>query len=191
MKSIYLFCSNPLVYLTELPVILMLFITIQYHDSSKDIFKFYPLEIFLSLAILFIAVYFFRVISISYDEIRIHGLFSSKDRAFIEENSTLVLTLFPGMKMRTELYGGLGDEPVFDWMKKEVEIQRDICYFRGKAMGGKGTAQRILRYFGLEAEDAALAMNDGYSGDFKLAKVDCAQKNEVFEIKIKIKETVI
>ena len=191
MKSIFLFCSNPLVYLTELPVILMLFITLQYHDKSTDLFKFYPLEIFLCLAIIFIAVYFFRVISISTDEIRYHGLFSSRDRAFIEKNKTLVLTLLPSHRIKTELYGGMGDEPVFDWMKKEEAIERDICYFRGKAMGGKRTAVKILRYFQLTDEEASTAMTDGYSVSNKLVSVSSQSKNEVFEIKIRFNETVV
>ena len=191
MRSILLFCSNPLVYLTELPVIFMLFITIQYHDESADLFKFYPLEIFLCLAIIFIAVYFFRVISISTDEIRYHGLFSSKDRASIEKDTTLVLTLFPRGKIRTELYGGMGDEPVFDWMKKEDAMSRDICYFRGKAIGGKRTVRKILRYFELTEEEALAATEDGFFKDFKLVSVKTEQKNEVIEIKIRFNETVI
>ena len=191
MKSVILFCSNPLVYLTELPVIIMLFITIQYHDQSTDLFKFYPLEIFLCLAIIFIAVYFFRVITISTDEIRSQGLFSSRDRATIEKDKTLVLTLAPHGKIKTELYGGMGDEPVFDWMKKEDAISRDICYFRGKAMGGKRTAKRILRYFELGEEEALAATEDGFCGYFKLVSVKTEQKNEVTEIKIRFNETVI
>ena len=191
MKSIYLFCTKPWVYLTELPVIVMFAIALNYNDASTDIFKFYPLLIFLALAIVFIAVYFFRLISISTDEIRALGLFSSKDRAFISKGRTLVIAVRPHGILRFELYGGMGSEPVFDWMSVEDSKHREVCYFRGKSLGGKKTVVNILKFFELTDEEAMAALTDGHSSDHKIVSVASAQKNEVFEVRIRFNETII
>ena len=191
MKSIYLFCSKPWVYLTELPIIILFTIAVNYNDASKDVFKFYPLLVFLALAIVFIAVYFFRLISISTDEIRSLGLFSSRDRAFITKDRTLVIAVRPRGILRFELYGGMGSEPVFDWMTAEDAEHREVCYFRGKSLGGKATVSKILEFFELTHEEAAAALTDGHESSHKLVNVSSEQKNEVFEVRIRFNETII
>ena len=149
MKSIYLLSTKLWVYLTEIPVLILLWVAISYNSFSEDIFKYYPLIVFLCLAVIFIMVYFFRMISITNDEIRYHGIFSSKDSAFIKENRSLVLRLKPGRNIGIELYGDAGVEPPFDWMKAEDAIHRDVCLFRGRANGNEKTARRILKFFSL------------------------------------------
>jgi hypothetical protein len=149
MKNIFLFCSKLWVYLTELPVIFMLVIAVRYNESSEELLKLYPLITFLSLVIIFIAVYFFRVISVSAEEIRYHGLFSSKDSALITKDKTLYVTLISGHRLKLELFGDAGEEPAFEWMREEDVVHRDISLFRGKAIGGEATAERVLKYFGM------------------------------------------
>ena len=93
MKNVYLFCTRIAVYLTELPVLILLWTAMRYNDRSEEIFKLYPLIVILSLAVIFILVYFFRLISVSRDEIRYLGIFSSRDSALITEGKTLVIKL--------------------------------------------------------------------------------------------------
>jgi hypothetical protein len=170
----------------------MLSVAIAYHGYSTDPLKFFPLEILLSLLIIFIAVYFFRVISISNEEIRIHGLFSSKDSAFITEGKTLVISLMPRRNLKFELYGEIGDTPIFDWMKSVDCENRDICVFRGHAVGGKGSVKRILKYFNVPASDAdAILSGEQISAEYGAIDVFTATKNEFFEISIKFNETLV
>ena len=191
MKSIYFFCTKPWIYLTELPILFMLRIALIFNSQSDEIFKFYPLIIALSAAIIFIFVYFFRAISISYDEIRYHGLFSSHDSATIEENKTLIISIKPKFKLGFELYGDVGKEPLFDWMKAEEAEHRDVCIFRGKAIGGKKSALRVLKFFGVPACDLSECTEDSCLYEDGNIKVNCERKNENLEISVKFKTTIV
>ena len=192
MKSIYLLSTRLWVYLTEIPVLIMLGVSISTNHLSNDIFKYYPLIIFLSFTVIFIMVYFFSVISINYEEIRYHGLFSSKDSAFITANKSLIIKIKPRRKLNIELYEDAGSEPAFEWMKAEDVIHREICIFRGKANGSHKTAGKILKYFGLDEEKLTDATTkNGYYHEDDIIKVTSCAKNEVFEITLKFKTTTI
>ena len=86
MKKIYLFCTKLRVYLLELPLLLLLAICYHYNDEMDNLFKLYPLMVFLVLLIIFIIIYFFRYLSISFESIENHGLFSNRDRALINKD---------------------------------------------------------------------------------------------------------
>lgn len=191
MKNIYLLATKLWVYLTEIPIVILLWITIMSNHLSKDIFKYYPLIIFLCFAVIFIMVYFFKVISISTEEIRYHGLFSSKDSAFIKENRSLIMTLKPRRNLGIELYGDAGVEPPFDWMKSEDAIHRDICLFRGRANGGEGTAKRVLKFFSLPGDMLDGAMAEGFSFEDDAIRVETCKKNELTVITLKFKVTTV
>jgi hypothetical protein len=169
----------------------MLWVTLSYNSASEDVFKFYPLIIFLCAAIIFIFVYFFRVISLSYDEIRFHGLFSSKDSAFISEGKTLCLELHKGRTIRTKLFEDAGKEPAFEWMKAEDVIHRDICVFRGKAIGGVGTVKRILSFYGVPESETVSATVNGFNYQDENISVATENDGELATIKIKFKKTII
>lgn len=191
MKTIFLFCTKPWVYLTELPLMVMLFIAVALNDKSEELLKYYPLIIFLSLLIVFIAVYFFRMLSISFEEIRYHGLFSSKDQAFIKEKRTLVISVCPRHTLRLELFGDAAEEPAFDWMKAEDVMHREVCLFRGSAVGGKRNAEKTVAYFLAEGESAEGCLKDGYAYEDEAITVSTEQKNEITEIRISFKITVV
>ena len=191
MKSIYLLSTKLWVYLTEIPVLILLWVAISYNSFSEDIFKYYPLIVFLCLAVIFIMVYFFRMISITNDEIRYHGIFSSKDSAFIKENRSLVLRLKPGRNIGIELYGDAGVEPPFDWMKAEDAIHRDVCLFRGRANGNEKTARRILKFFSLPEDKLEGATEEGFSYEDNAIRVDSCKKNDLIEITLKFKITIV
>ena len=191
MKSIYLLSTKLWVYLTELPILILLWVTISTNHLSEDVFGYYPLIIFLSLAVIFIMVYFFRMISISTDEIRYHGLFSSRDSAFIKENRTLLIKLSPGRNVKLELHGDAGVEPPFDWMRSEDAIHREICLFRGKVNGGASTAKRILKFFSLPEDKLDDAVLDGFCYEDDAIRVEACAKNEITEIALRFKITIV
>ena len=189
MKSVFLFCTKPWIYLLELPVMIIFSIVVALNDQSTDLLKYYPLIIVLALFIIFFAVYFFRVISVSFDELRYHGLFSSKDQAFIKEKRTLVISLYPKHTLHLELYGDAAEEPAFEWMSAEDVMHREVCVFRGKAIGGKSTAKKLVEYF--VSDSAENCLDDGYIFDDDCITVTTETKNEIKEIRIRFKITIV
>ena len=191
MKSIYLFCAKPWVYLTEIPVLVIFWLATSLNHLSNHPLKFYPLIFVSGFFIIFIMVYFFRYISINNDEIRQHGLFSSKDSALISENKTLVINIRPRLNTKLELYTDAGEEPAFDWMKATDVIHRDICIFRGRIFGAKGSAKKILKYFTVptDAINLILGADNTYEND--AVKITSVTENENVKISIKFKITII
>ena len=191
MKNVYLFCTKIAVYLTELPVLILLWTAMRYNDRSEEVFKLYPLIFILSFAVIFILVYFFRMISVSRDEIRYLGIFSSRDSALITEGKTLVVKLLKHRKIRIELYDDAAREPAFEWMKAEDAVHRDVCVFRGKALGGSASAIDILALFSVPHDTAKrIAAGDAEYEDENLSVVS-EKENGSTEFKIKFKTTLI
>ena len=191
MKFVFLFCSKLRVYLTELPVVLLLAVAIHYNDGSDALFKLYPLQIFLVLAILFILVYFFRAITITYDEIRYHGLFSSRDSAVINKDKTLIITMKPGRRLAVELFGNDGKLPALDWLKDDDTPPVDIFLFRGKAVGGERSVRSVLKYFGVAEQDlGAVFTEDSFSAEYDDVSLSVEKKEDIRIFKIKMKETI-
>ena len=191
MKFKLLFCSKIWVYLTEIPVIILFLITRSYNDSSKTLLKLYPLLVFLALVMLFIVVYFFRVITISYDEIRYHGLFSSRDSAVINKDKTLIITMKSAKRLTVELFGNDGQPPALDWLKEDDYTPVDIYLFRGKAIGGKRTVASVLKFFLVSDEDFESVFNsDSFEKEYEFVSLKANKKEDVREIRLTMKETV-
>ena len=191
MKNLYFLGTKLWVYLTEIPVVIILAVAIALNKYSEDIFKFYPLIIFLALAVGFIFVYFFRLISVSTEEIRFHGLFSSRDHAFITKGKTLYAILRRGRGMRLELYGDAGEVPAFDWMKATDVNHRDICFFRGNTSGGKKSLQRLAKFFFLPEDKLEDLLTDGFAFEDEKVKISTELKDENTILKINFKITII
>ena len=149
MKGIFLFCTKLKVYLIEMPLIIMMCMAIHYNSNSTELFKFYPLIIMLGLGIAFIAVYFFRGVYITTDEISDVGIFSSRESELLKKDMTLALTLRTKGRLNVDIWAH-SDEPAFDWMKKEDDLTRDVRIYHTVALGGKKTVARILSLFGVD-----------------------------------------
>ncbi len=191
MRNVYLFCTRIAVYLTELPILILLWSAMKYNSESEELFKLYPLIVTLSFAVIFILVYFFRLISVSRDEIRYLGVFSSRDSALITEGKTLVVKLLKRRRIRIELYDDAAREPAFEWMKAEDAIHRDVCVFRGKAIGSGANAIDILTLFSVP-RDIAKDVIDG-KGEYEDENVcvTSERRDQSTEFKIKFKTTII
>ena len=192
MRKKYLFCTKMRVYLIEIPIVIFFIIACYYNQYSEELAKLYPLLIFLGAAFLFILVYFFRVITLSFEEVRYHGFYSSRDHAEINEGKELIFTLEKGRRLRIELFGNDGKAPELDWINADGDYKPlDIFLFRGKAISGKRKLVSILKYFGVDEADAvALFEKESFEGDYELVSLTSEVQEEKTVIKLKIKETV-
>ena len=191
MKKKFLFCTRMRVYLTELPLILLFTITLHYNKYSEEVMKLYPLLVFVGAAMLFILVYFFRAISISFEEIRYHGLYSSRDHAEINEGKEIIITSYGKRRIRVELFGNDGRPPELSWISEENYTPVDIYLFRGKAIGGKRTVKSLLKYFGVDDGDIdSVLANENFSGDYEFVSLKSEKKEDKTEIRLRMKATV-
>lgn len=191
MKGIFLFCTKLKYYFIELPLMIMLTVAIHYNGNYTGLFKFYPLIVLLSLGIIFIAVYFFRGIYISSDEIRDIGIFSRRERELIKKDGILVITLRGRGKMNIDLWA-YSEEPAFDWMKNKGDYTKNVRVYHGVCIAGKSRAVRILSLFGLDGNlSREFTERDGARFDNQKILVTTEKKHDTFEIRIKFLETVI
>lgn len=186
MKNIFLFCTKWYVFLTELPLIYLFVLTVDLHGQSKELLGFYPLEIVLVFFIFFILVYFFRVVGLSHDEVRMYGLFSSREKAMIREGDTLVLTVLPRRRLRVELFGTDGGVPALEWLREEGRVPQDVNLFRGKANGGLRTVARILRFYDVPSDEiTSLLAAERERRDYETVALSVEKKEESFEVRLK------
>ena len=190
MKNIFLFSTRLRVFLIELPPILLLIPSIIYNGSVKTLMKLYPLIIMLSALIVFIAIYFFRAIIINNEELRTIGLFSTREKAIIKENRSLVVTKLSRRRIRIELFGQNDDgQGTYEWLKNEEPVE--INLFRVKANGTSKTVAKILRYFEADSETVnALLLNDNFLFDTEKVSFTSSIVKEAKTVKILFKETI-
>lgn len=190
MKKVFLFRTNPLYYLIEIPPILLLIIAIMHNSEVKTLFKLYPLIIASALLIIFIAVYFFRGLLISSSEVRCIGYFSSRDEATVEKNKALVLTVGARGILTLEIFtDGQEGYDMYTWMKSDDP--HEINVFRAKARGGNSAVKRILKIFDIETEDIETALlEEQYEKDCGnlILKVRKTEKGK--SVRLEIKETI-
>ena len=189
MKKKYLFCTKLWFYLTEIPLALLLAAAIYYGPMTEGVFKLVPLMVTIISAMLFILVYFFRIVVISYEEVRYRGLFSSRDRAFINKDKTLIITMYPHGNLDIDLFGNDGQPPMFAGLKDEPPI--DIYLFRGRTIGSRRTVRSILGYFDIPDDDAMAALcDDSFAREYELVSFSSEKKEDIRELRIKFKETI-
>ncbi len=190
MKKIFLFSSRLRVYLTEIPPIILLIISIKFNSAVDALMKLYPLIVMTSGLIIFIGVYFFRAVLIGYDEVKCIGPFSSKEKAIITKDKSLLITLLPKRRLRIELFGN-GDDLAEScaWLKGDTS--QSINLFRAKVNGGMGTARRILKFFDIpESTFTSLIENDGYTEELENLTASSNTKNEAKTLTIEFTNTI-
>lgn len=150
MKALYFFYTKPRMYLTLLPLVAVLVVSILNNGIMTGPVKLYPLIIASGGSMIFILIYLFRLVKLSTEEIRSIGPYSTKESTTLEEGKTLVMTLRPKHKLKLEVVGR-SDGGIFSWSGDgevhEINVYRDIVN------GGKRTVARILRYYGVSDED--------------------------------------
>ena len=153
MKNLFLFSTKIYVYLIELPLILVLIGAIRFNGVVTNLFGLYPLIVCSILAIIFVLIYFFNPVMISYSRIKQFGVFSSRDSAIITKDTTLILTYFPRRKIRIELFA-VQEKPALEFMSGENYTPQKVNVFRERVIGRDFTAMRVLKFFGLEKSRA-------------------------------------
>ena len=189
-KKLYFPCVVLRPILISIPLALLLAAAIALNNAVDTLLKLYPLIIFSILAIIFTFVYFFRVVSLSKEEIKVIGPFSSKDCSIINEGKTLIITRRRGNRISIDLFGNNGVNADLDWLKNEQTV-RDIYLFKSKVVGGTSSIIRILRYLGIDEADASeIAASDEYAKEYADYTVSVSSLEEMKEIRIKFTNTL-
>ena len=172
-------------------MMLLLYLSVHFNSAADNLLKLYPLIVFSILAIIFTMVYLFRVVEISYGEIKYIGLFSSRDSAIITEGKTIVIDMLEKNKISIKLYGNEGFNPDIKWLQNEDGTVSDICLFRGKTYGKIAPVIRILNYFGVKSEDYdAIFTTDDFKKQYKNVTVSSLTVLEHKQIRIQMDKTV-
>ena len=202
MKQIYLFSTRLRALWVQLPVIAVLVLSIIYNNETAGVLRLYPLIIASILGIIFIFIYFARFIRLSYSEIRCVGPFTSRDKAIIKKNRTLILRMLPFGKVKVYLRGY--DGPCdFSWLKEddvpssgeeltyEQMQSKDICLFRARAFGGRRAAAKVLKYYGADINDIPNILKDeGLQLKYEFVTVRTVTVDDAHQIHITMDETV-
>ena len=188
MKKLFLFSTKFGYFLTEIPPIILLIISIKYNNYVDSATKLYPLILAISGVIVFIGLYFWRGVFLSYDQLRCVGLFSSKESSVINKDKTLHISILPKGKIRIELYGENDDFETYAWLKND---NSEINLFRAKALGGISTVRKILSYYGAETDDIERAISeDSFSSEYEKINFSSSTENNTKTFKIYFKETL-
>ena len=191
MKPIYIFASRLTALWVLLPMSIVLTLSVRFNNSVDGAMKLYPLIIFSIGAIIFTFVYYFRLIAISYSEIKYIGRFTSRDSATINEGKTLVVEMLEKRRVSIRLYGNEGYNPEIKWLTNENGEHGDICLFRGKVYGGDEIATRILLHFDVDTRDIdTILQEDGYNETYENVTVTTETENSHRVIKIRFNKTV-
>ena len=191
MKKIFLFSTRLRVYWVLMPLLLLLSLCIRFNSKEAGTFMLYPLIILLIGGMVFICIYFFRAVRLSYDEIRHVGLFSGRDSAVITEGKALILEKIRGGRLHITLFGNDGVLPELSWLKSTTQAPRDISLFRGKVIWYSYSVKRILSFFAVSGEDCKKILLGEISRiDTEIATVTLEAENEPAKIKIRINKTV-
>ena len=167
MKSTFLFCAKLRNFLSEIPLLILLILSIKYNGMVDNLLGLWPLIILLSGFMIFIIVFFCRFISISNEEVRMLGVFSSKEIREITEGKTLKLIQKKGKRIYVELWG-IDKKPEFDWIDKNEESEIETNLFREKAVGGIGSIKKVLRFFGISKDEINLFFNtDSFEKEYE------------------------
>ena len=191
MKSVFLLKMRPWVYLTEIPLMILLVICWNTSELVGGLVGLWPLIIFLMAMIIFLSIYFFRLVEVSWEEIRDIGRFTKGDSAVINEGRTLNIKLLSRGRIKLTLMGHDGEYAGFDWMKPEDGEPQDIAMYRGNAYGGERAAKRLLLYFGADEADFAGIFGEGRcEREYEFASVVATGEDDGRLISIRINRTL-
>ena len=188
MKKVSLFCTKIWFYLSEIPPIVLMIFAIIY--NTDDGIGLYPLIVFSASVAILIFIYFFRMIVISHEEIRSVGLFSSRDSAVIEKDTKLRITMEGGGNLHVALLGKR-KMPDFSWAKIEDYQSCDVNIYREKAVGGKSSVTRILKYFGVSSADIdSVLQSDSFTKDYEYFVISSMKQENLKQITLSFTKTI-
>jgi hypothetical protein len=90
-----------------------------------------------------------------------------------------------------ELSGVDDQPPALDWAKSEDYENLEVNLFRDRAVGGKSTVKRTLKFFNVPSKDIAAALTEeSFSKSYELIDLSSEHHEDIREIKIKFTKTV-
>ena len=191
MKKLLISSTHPLMFLTTLPLFVVLALAIAFNGYSENFAKLYPLIFVSALAIVFTFLYLIRIVVITSDEIKIVGLFSSRDRSIINKDKTLIISQRKGKRVKVILFGNDGRRPSLDWANKDDFSPIIINLFKEIGYVGVRTLRRIFRYFEIdESIINDIILKEEYSAQTSLCKLSKSTKDNKFEYRITFLETI-
>ncbi len=180
MKNFYFFSSRLYVFLTELPLILLLVVAIRFNSASESLLKLYPLIVFTVGMMIFIMLYFVRGIKINADEVRAVGLFSSRDYVLLKDDSRILITDKGAGNLKVEVFGINDHSSVYNW--KRNDTPDEINLFRATAIGSSSKIKKLLRFYGFSADVANEAVeSESYTAESLLAKLTVTANEDIKE----------
>ena len=138
------------------------------------------------LAVIAFAIMFFiRTVRISFEEVRVTGVFSDHEHMDMVLGRELILVKYPQNNLGIYVYGEDLSEESF-WLLNEKP--KEHILMRAKAIGGDKSILRTLMYFGLQEEEAQSILS-GEVTDFHAEYVDVTtlvvDEKEVVRIRLK------
>ena len=189
MKKTDLFCTEWWMYLSELGPLCLLLLCIHFNGKLDTPEKLYPLIAFCVLCMTFIFVFLFRLISISKEEIRSIGPFTSMTTAKIEEGRSLTFVLKKG-KRTAVLLEGKSDLPGFSWMRGGEYDSCEINLYRERATCKIGGIKRVLKHFGVSEYDCvSVFKSDSYFKEYDSYTLSSEMKDGERRIKLSFIKT--
>ena len=189
IKSLFLFCTKPWLYLSEIPPIIILILAITYNGVSDAVGGLIPLILLMIFFIGFFFVFLFRAVIIKPDEIRKIGVFTDRDKVTVKKDMTLVLTLLRRGRIRIELFDTNDSTPVYPWLANSPT--HELCTFRARVNGKKRTAKKILLYYSVGAEHFdAIFSESPFECELSDVKISAENTENGRNIKIRFLKTI-
>ena len=142
------------------------------------------------IGIIITFVYFFRGVSISYQEIKEVGRFSSHDVALINKGKTLILYKENYSRVRIILFGNDGLKPELSWMQSTQDAPHDISLFRSRTFGGNHSIKIVMKYFGATDSDCARLLSEDCEIKYTNVTISSINENDIRKIHIRMDRTV-
>lgn len=176
--------------IVSIPMIFLFILSIRMNDAVDTPGGLIPLIIFSALATVFTYVFFFRPVILARDEVKSIGPFSTRDKAIINKDKTLIITERRHGLVSIDLYGNYGTNADLDWLKNET-VAHDTYLFKSKVLGGVSTMKSVLLFFGVEQGlvDSILSSDNAEREAYGL-KISLSTKEDGKELRIKFTETL-
>ncbi len=185
MKKIHLFATKPWYFLVTLPPIFVFVLCVIYHPRAGGDLGLLPLEFIMVGVVIFSVFFFWRTVRISYEEVRLTGIFSGHDRMDLTLGRELIVVLRPHGNLGVYVYGEDRAEEEF-WLLNEKP--KEHILMRARAVGTKGSLKKILAFFQVEEEYLdELCTKADITREFEYVDVTTLIEEEKFVVRIKLK----
>ena len=185
MKKLRFFATKPWYFLVTLPPIFVFILCLVYHPHAEGGLGLIPLALFMVGVVVFSVLFFFRMVTISNEEVREVGIFSGGEHMDLTLGREVILVKYPHNTLGVYVYGEDGSEEQF-WLLNEKP--KEHILMRSRAVGGSRSIARALAFFKVEpAQQNALSTTEGLSYEGEFVTVETLIENESLVVRIRIR----